>query len=221
MLAESVVDTLMDRLAHMVFGLYRRSEAAIGEHGMKPRVKVDVPFPCPRISPRIFANHGGVSLFAVELFNFVTLSRFIAIIHVITVVITKSQRKPIRTAKSNKFLMFDLLRRLTGGSGNDRRKSTVVRLFRATRRDGVRHCNSGQSGIASIHYNKPSELKPPGPQDRKPEQGGSAMPSLRYGDYYISVFHTPDKSGNSSCIAFVEIRHQRDRGLEGCFSPRS
>jgi hypothetical protein len=34
------------------------------------------------------------------------------------------------------------------------------------------------------------------------------MPSLRYNDYYISVFHTPDKSDNSSCVPFVEIRHK-------------
>ena len=34
------------------------------------------------------------------------------------------------------------------------------------------------------------------------------MPSLRYGHYYISVFHTPDKSDNSSCVPFVEIRHK-------------
>ena len=40
------------------------------------------------------------------------------------------------------------------------------------------------------------------------------MPNLRYNEYYISVFHLPDKSGNSSCIPFVEIRHKRDRGLE-------
>jgi len=36
------------------------------------------------------------------------------------------------------------------------------------------------------------------------------MAVLRYDDYYISVFHTPDRSGNSSCIPFVEIRHKRD-----------
>ena len=34
------------------------------------------------------------------------------------------------------------------------------------------------------------------------------MPSLRYRDYYISVLHIPDKSGDSSCIACVEIRHK-------------
>lgn len=36
------------------------------------------------------------------------------------------------------------------------------------------------------------------------------MAVLRYNGYYISVFHTPDRSGNSSCIPFVEIRHKRD-----------
>ncbi len=36
------------------------------------------------------------------------------------------------------------------------------------------------------------------------------MPNLRYRNYYISVFHMPDKSGNSSCIACVEIRHKVD-----------
>src|SRR5262245_20618895 len=40
------------------------------------------------------------------------------------------------------------------------------------------------------------------------------MPRLRYKDYYISVFHTPDKSGNLSCVPFVEIHHKRGRGLE-------
>jgi hypothetical protein len=40
------------------------------------------------------------------------------------------------------------------------------------------------------------------------------MPSERYSDYYISVFHTPDQSGNASCVPFVEIRHKRDRGPE-------
>lgn len=36
------------------------------------------------------------------------------------------------------------------------------------------------------------------------------MAVLRYNDHYISVFLTPDKSGDSSCIPFVEIRHKRD-----------
>ena len=36
------------------------------------------------------------------------------------------------------------------------------------------------------------------------------MAVLRYHDHYISVFLTPDKSGKSSCIPFVEIRHKRD-----------
>ena len=36
------------------------------------------------------------------------------------------------------------------------------------------------------------------------------MATLHYNDYYISVLHTPDSSGNSSCIPFVEIRHKRD-----------
>lgn len=39
------------------------------------------------------------------------------------------------------------------------------------------------------------------------------MPSLRYRDHYISVFHLPDKSGKSSCIPCVEIRHKHDRAL--------
>ena len=38
------------------------------------------------------------------------------------------------------------------------------------------------------------------------------MAVLRYNGYYVSVFHTPDRSGNSSCIPFVEIRHKRDHG---------
>jgi hypothetical protein len=38
------------------------------------------------------------------------------------------------------------------------------------------------------------------------------MAVLRYNDHYISVFLTPDKSGNSSRIPFVEIRHKQDRG---------
>ena len=33
-----------------------------------------------------------------------------------------------------------------------------------------------------------------------------------YNGHYISVFLTPDKSGNSSCIPFVEIRHNGDQG---------
>jgi hypothetical protein len=37
------------------------------------------------------------------------------------------------------------------------------------------------------------------------------VPTLRYNDYYISVFHIPDKSGNSSCIPCVEMRHKRDQ----------
>jgi hypothetical protein len=36
------------------------------------------------------------------------------------------------------------------------------------------------------------------------------MAVLRYHDHYISVVLTPDKSGNSSCIPVVEIRHKRD-----------
>lgn len=36
------------------------------------------------------------------------------------------------------------------------------------------------------------------------------MPILRYREYYISVFHVPDKSGDASCIASVEIRHKLD-----------
>jgi len=38
------------------------------------------------------------------------------------------------------------------------------------------------------------------------------MAVLRYNGYYVSVFHTPDRSGNSSCIPFVEISHKRDHG---------
>lgn len=38
------------------------------------------------------------------------------------------------------------------------------------------------------------------------------MPRLRYRNYYISVFHVPDKSGNSSCIPCLEIRHKLDHG---------
>jgi hypothetical protein len=37
------------------------------------------------------------------------------------------------------------------------------------------------------------------------------VPNLRYKDYYISVFHLPDKSGKSSCIPCVEIRQERDQ----------
>ena len=33
-----------------------------------------------------------------------------------------------------------------------------------------------------------------------------------YNGHYISVFLTPDKSGNSSCVPFVEIRHKGDQG---------
>jgi hypothetical protein len=36
------------------------------------------------------------------------------------------------------------------------------------------------------------------------------MAVLRYSNHYISVFLTPDKSSNSSCILVVEIRHKRD-----------
>lgn len=32
-----------------------------------------------------------------------------------------------------------------------------------------------------------------------------------YNGHYISVFLTPDKSGNSSCVPFVEIRHKGDQ----------
>ena len=36
------------------------------------------------------------------------------------------------------------------------------------------------------------------------------MAVLRYSNHYISVFLTPDKSSNSSCVLVVEIRHKRD-----------
>ena len=36
------------------------------------------------------------------------------------------------------------------------------------------------------------------------------MPVLRYHDHFIAVFLTPDRSGNSCCIPFVEIRYKRD-----------
>jgi hypothetical protein len=36
------------------------------------------------------------------------------------------------------------------------------------------------------------------------------MPVLRYREHYISVIHIPDKSGDGSCIASVEIRHRLD-----------
>lgn len=36
------------------------------------------------------------------------------------------------------------------------------------------------------------------------------MAVVRYRNYYISVLLTPDKSGNSSCIPFAEIRHKGD-----------
>lgn len=35
------------------------------------------------------------------------------------------------------------------------------------------------------------------------------MAVLHYNGYYLSVFLTPDKSGNLSCIPFVEIRNKR------------
>lgn len=36
------------------------------------------------------------------------------------------------------------------------------------------------------------------------------MSTLRYKDYYISILHLPDKSGRSSSIACVEVRHELD-----------
>jgi len=45
--AEPVVNALMRELTHMVFGLQRRCEGTISEHGMKTRVKVDMTFPRP------------------------------------------------------------------------------------------------------------------------------------------------------------------------------
>jgi hypothetical protein len=37
------------------------------------------------------------------------------------------------------------------------------------------------------------------------------MAVLGYNGHYISVFLTPDKSGHSACIPFVEIRHRVDQ----------
>lgn len=37
------------------------------------------------------------------------------------------------------------------------------------------------------------------------------MAVLSYNNHYISVVLTPDKSGNSSCVPVVEIRHKRDK----------
>lgn len=45
--AEPVVDALMGELTHMVLGLHRGGEGAIGEQGLKARAKVDLTFPCP------------------------------------------------------------------------------------------------------------------------------------------------------------------------------
>jgi hypothetical protein len=45
------------------------------------------------------------------------------------------------------------------------------------------------------------------------------MAVLRYNDHYISVFLTPDKSGASSCIPFVEIRHKHDHGPMARLTP--
>lgn len=36
------------------------------------------------------------------------------------------------------------------------------------------------------------------------------MSDLRYKDFYISVFHMPDRVGSFSCSPCVEIRHKRD-----------
>lgn len=36
------------------------------------------------------------------------------------------------------------------------------------------------------------------------------MAVLYYNDHYISVFLTPDKTNNSACVPFVEIRHKWD-----------
>jgi hypothetical protein len=47
------------------------------------------------------------------------------------------------------------------------------------------------------------------------------MPILRYRDYYISVLHVPDKSGDASCIACVEVRHKLDGHPTVRFQSRS
>lgn len=39
------------------------------------------------------------------------------------------------------------------------------------------------------------------------------MPQVRHKKHYISVLHLPDKSGESSCICCVEIRHEREQVL--------
>jgi hypothetical protein len=69
-------------------------------------------------------------------------------------------------------------------------------------------CNGRESTIAlDSHVKRSSLVRDAGQGDPK---GYSAMAVLRYSNHYISVFLTPDKSGNSSCILVVEIRHKRD-----------
>src|SRR5581483_3667390 len=59
-----------------------------------------------------------------------------------------------------------------------------------------------------------TRLNQPTLQKRSLAQGGSAMSNLRYRNYYISVFHVPDKSGNSSsCIFCFEICYKFDYEL--------
>lgn len=39
------------------------------------------------------------------------------------------------------------------------------------------------------------------------------MPKVRHRNHYISVIHLPDKSGKSTCVCCVEIRHEREQVL--------
>ena len=72
------------------------------------------------------------------------------------------------------------------------------------------HCNGHRIVVPFNSHKEASELTAgaAGPEART--RGDSAMAVLLYKDHYISVLLTPDKSGDSSCIAVVEMSNKRD-----------
>lgn len=89
----------MRALTHMIFGLERGGEGAIGEHGMKSRLEIDVTFPRPCVGPLIQADHRKVGLVPIGFPDLIGFGLFGGA-HSCNVLVSALQRKGITLAKS-------------------------------------------------------------------------------------------------------------------------
>jgi len=153
LLAEPIIDALMRALTHMIFGLGRGGEGAVGEHRMKPRIEIDLALPSPCVGPRVQADHREVCLLPI---GFPDLIRFVCGTHLCNVLVSALQRKGNASAKS--------ARKSLALGGNALPRSSGRR---GLRRDGR---SSACPLSRPIHHKSCPSLNQPGPPDRKLNQ---------------------------------------------------